>query len=122
LAEIHDLAKQGDFIDWLKKVVRKVGRDHLVFRQLAESLINADEKVQKNIIKDFHAKTSLFADPIVRHATSGNDFDFAALRKHRMSIYITIPGAQKQRLKPLLTLFWTQLINCQTLTPLYRLL
>lgn len=67
--------------------------------------------MQKNILKDFHARVNLFADPLVRYATSGNDFDLTQIRKQKVSIYLHIPDSDKERLKPLLTLFWTQLIN-----------
>ncbi len=115
LAEIHDLSKQEDFFDWLNLILVKKTITQPVFIQNAASLLNADpEKTQKNILKDFHARMTLFADPLVRHATSKNDFDLRKLRQEKMSIYLTIPDADKTRLKPLLTLFWAQLIHLMT--------
>ena len=57
---------------------------------------------------------SLYQDPMVREATSTNDFDFTTLRSKRQTIYIHIPVADKERLTPLLTLFWAQLIQSMT--------
>lgn len=115
LAEIHDLSKQEDFFEWLTLELAKKTIKHPVFIQNAASLLNADpEKTQKNILKDFHARMTLFTDPLVRHATSKNDFDLRKLRQEKMSIYLTIPDADKTRLKPLLTLFWAQLIHLMT--------
>lgn len=73
--------------------------------------LGADEKTQKNILKDFQTRMSLFNDPLVGYATSKNDFDFRELRKKRISIYVQIPDGDKERLSPILTLFWAQLIH-----------
>lgn len=114
LAEIHDLSKINSFMEWLAFTVEEHGIECNVFYQNAYSLLNSDEKTYKNILKDFHSRMTLFSDPIVRNATEGNTFDFSLLRKERMSIYINLPDADKERLKPLLTLFWAQLINTMT--------
>ena len=51
---------------------------------------------------------------MVREATSTNDFDFTTLRRKKQTITIHIPVADKERLTPLLTLFWAQLIQSMT--------
>ena len=115
LADIHDLAKQEDFATWLAYTVESEENLDVVFYQNAYSFLGADpDKTQKNILTDFHARMSLFADPLIRHATSGNDFDVRKLRKDKMSIYINIPDSDKERLKPILTLFWAQSIDVLT--------
>lgn len=115
LQKIHDLSKQEDFIAWLTFIVQQEKISDEIFYQNAYSLLNADEdKTQKNIIKDFHSRMMLFSDPLVRHATSGNDFDVRNLRKEKISIYINIPDSDKERLKPILTLFWAQTIDVLT--------
>jgi type IV secretion system protein VirD4 len=43
-----------------------------------------------------------------------NDFDLRELRKKPISIYINIPEREIERLSPLLTLFWIQLVDCLT--------
>lgn len=114
LAEIHDLSKQEDFFGWLECLVKEEEIKGLVFNQNAVSLLGADGKTQKNILKDFHSRMTLLNDPLVRQATSGNDFDLRSLRDKKMSIYVHIPDADKERLKPILTLFWAQCINLLT--------
>lgn len=112
LEKIHDLSKQSDFFIWLLTQVNE--NDQIYFKHLkqnAYSLLQTDEKTQKNILKDFHSRLSLFNDPIVGYAASDNDFDFSEIRRKKMSIYIMIPDSDKERLSPLLTLFWVQLIN-----------
>lgn len=111
LSDIHDLSKQESFFAWLANEIM----DHETFskqlKQNAFALLGADEKTQKNILKDFHSRMGLFNDPLVGYATSKNDFDFRELRKRKMSIYIQIPDGDKERLSPILTLFWAQLIH-----------
>lgn len=115
LADLHDISKQEDFITWLNFEVQRKAINNPVFYQNAHSLLNSDaEKTQKNILKDFHSRMTLFADPLVRHATSKNDFDLRKLRQEKMSIYLQIPDSDKERLKPLLTLFWAQLVHLMT--------
>src|SRR5262249_31762236 len=117
LAEIHDLSKQEDFCVWLDFEVKSNAIKHPIFYQNANSLLNSDaDKTQKNILKDFHSRMTLFCEPLIRNATSGNDFDLRNLRREKMSIYVQIPDSDKERLKSLLTLFWAQCIHLMTQT------
>jgi len=112
LTEIHDLSKQECFFEWLAaEVAAHEQRFSKSLKQNAYAILGADEKTQKNILKDFHSRMGLFNDPIVGYATSYNDFDFRELRRKKISIYIHIPDSDKERLSPILTLFWAQLIN-----------
>ena len=112
LSQIHDLSKQENFFTWLFTEI-SAGEDifskHLT--QNAHAILSGSEDTQKNILKDFHSRMGLFSDPLVSFATSANDFDFRQLRCKKISIYIHIPDSDKERLSPILTLFWAQLIN-----------
>lgn len=115
LGEIYQLAKQPELIPWLNKIVDE-GRG-LYSKELIDntaSLLNADERTRSNILQDFFARMSLYGDPIIQQNTSKNDFDLRELRKKPMSIYINIPEREIERLSPLLTLFWIQLVDCLT--------
>lgn len=111
LSDIHDLSKQESFFAWLANEIMDHEHCSKQLKQNAFALLGADEKTQKNILKDFHSRMGLFNDPLVGYATSRNDFDFRELRKKKMSIYIQIPDGDKERLSPILTLFWAQLIH-----------
>jgi type IV secretion system protein VirD4 len=114
LAKLHDLARREDFILWLEyELINRTIEDPL-FYQYAASITQCDEKTRGNIIKDFHARLDVFSDPLIRDATSGNDFDLRELRRKKMSIYINIPDSDKSRLQGVLTLFWAQLIALMT--------
>ena len=84
LSEIHDLSKQEDFSSWLEYIIQSEQIKETIFYQNAYSLLNADkEKTQKNILRDFHSRMALFADPLIRYATSGNDFNLTNLRREK---------------------------------------
>jgi len=115
LAEIHDVSKKNDFFEWIALEVKKGSIKNVVFKQCASSLLQADaERTQKNILTDFHSRLGLFSDPLIRQATSSNSFDLRKLRKEKMSIYLHIPESDKERLRPLLTLFWSDAIHLMT--------
>lgn len=114
LAEIHDLSKSDDFFKWLDLTVIENKIKNSVFYQNANSLLQTEERTQKSILKDFHSRITLLADPLIRNATSGNDFDLRLLRKQKISIYLNIPEVNKERLKSIVTLFWAQTIHLMT--------
>ncbi|MBS0448546.1 MAG: type IV secretory system conjugative DNA transfer family protein [Proteobacteria bacterium] len=67
-----------------------------------------------SIRKTFTSRLDLWLNPLIDAATSGNDFDFRALRKRPISIYARINPDNIARLQPLLNLFFQQAIGLQT--------
>ena len=63
------------------------------------------------IISSFRSRLELWLNPIMDAATSDNDFDLRDLRKKRMSIYVGVTPDNLQRMKPLLNIFFQQLID-----------
>ncbi|MBB71490.1 MAG: hypothetical protein CMF50_03745 [Legionellales bacterium] len=115
LAGIHDLSKRENFFEWLEMQLDEGIMIDEAGSQLAYSLLQADaDKTRPNILKDFHSRMTLFMDPLVRVATSSCDFDMRNLRREKMSIYLNIPDSDQERLKPLVTLFWAQMVHVMT--------
>jgi len=114
-AEIHDLSKQEDFFNWLMiEAQENESQFSSILLKNMYAILDSDEKTKRNILTDFHARMSLFNDPIISYATSKNDFDFRKLRKNKMSVYIYIPSSDQKRLSPILTLLWDQIINAMS--------
>ncbi len=109
--EIYDIVMQLDFFGWLESQVSSGSIASPYFQPLASTLIDADHETRDNIISDFKSRMSIFLDPLIRYATSDNDFDLRNLRKQKMSIYIHIPDSNKERIKQLLTLLYGQMIG-----------
>lgn len=58
----------------------------------------------------FETPLKVFQDPLFEMATSTNDFDFRNLRKEKMTIYIGITPENISTARPIVNLFFTQLI------------
>tara|TARA_Y100000782_G_scaffold59771_1_gene65904 strand:- start:3339 stop:5141 length:1803 start_codon:yes stop_codon:yes gene_type:complete len=74
---------------------------------------NAD-KTRKGIKSQLNSSLSLFASPVIDAITSKSDFNFADLRKRKITVYMGTPPNQLASLDKLLALFWEQLISVNT--------
>jgi type IV secretion system protein VirD4 len=82
-----------------------------------QRLLANSENTLSSIVATFNAPLVIFADAIVDAATSTDDFALADLRRRRMSVYVRIPPNRLASARPLLNLFFSQLValNTQTL-------
>nr|WP_276559001.1 type IV secretory system conjugative DNA transfer family protein [Fluoribacter dumoffii] len=111
LGEINRLVKQADFDNWLTALLEET--EHLdpeLYRN-GYSYLNNHEKTRSSILETFSGYFELFDDPTIDAATSGTDFDLRELRSKPMTIYVGFTDDDMERLSPLLTLFWQQLIS-----------
>lgn len=111
LGEINRLIKQAGFDDWLASLLEET--DHLdpEFYRNGYSYLNNHEKTRSSILETFSGYFELFDDPTIDAATSSTDFDLRELRSKPMTIYVGFTDDDMERLSPLLTLFWQQLIS-----------
>jgi type IV secretion system protein VirD4 len=65
-------------------------------------------------VATFTAPLTIFADAIVDAATSANDFRLENVRRQRMSVYVRIPPNRLANARPLLNLFFSQLVSLNT--------
>ena len=72
---------------------------------------NGNAKTGSDILATFKAPLTIFKDPIVAAATSGDDFDLCNLRKEKMTVYLGIMPNDIERFERLTNLFFSQLIN-----------
>lgn len=73
--------------------------------------ISKSENTFESVKSTITANLGLFANPMLDRATSTSDFDFADLRKRRMSIYVGITPNNLGRLGPLLNLFFQTCVD-----------
>lgn len=111
LGEMGRLLKRPDFFGWLTLEVEHTTHHDPNFYSNASAYLNNDEKTLKNIYVDFCSYFELFDDPIIDAATSASDFDLRSLRKEKITIYVGFTDDDKERLSPILSLFWQQLIS-----------
>jgi type IV secretion system protein VirD4 len=79
-----------------------------------QRLLCNSENTLASVVATFHAPLIIFADAVVDAATSANDFDLSQLRRQRMSIYVRIPPHRLANARPLLNLFFSQLVSLNT--------
>lgn len=84
--------------------------------RMLEDFMRTPDKTRGSILKTFTSAFEIYFNPFVDAATSGNDFDFADLRRKRMTIYLGISPDNLGRLAPLLNLFFQQLVDVNVRT------
>lgn len=111
LGKINRLVKQQDFDSWLEDKLYHSTNYDAVFYQNGFAYLNTDERTRSNILKSFVGYFELFDDPIVDAATTASDFDILQLRQKKISLYITFNDDDMDRLSPIITVFWQQMIS-----------
>ena len=79
-----------------------------------QRLLSNSENTLTSIVSTFNAPLTIFADAIVDAATSADDFRLEDVRRRRMSIYVRIPPNRLASARPLLNLFFSQLVSLNT--------
>lgn len=111
LGEINRLIKQQQFDAWLQGILDNTEHYDAEFYRNGYSYVNNHERTRSSILESFSGYFELFDDPVIDAATSYSDFDFKDLRRKKMTIYVGFTDEDMERLAPLLTLFWQQLIS-----------
>ena len=73
--------------------------------------LSTSDNTLSSILATLNAPLTVFSDPLVDAATSGDDFSVADVRRRRMTVYVCIPPNRLADARVLLNLFFAQLIN-----------
>lgn len=79
-----------------------------------QRLLSNSDNTMSSIVATFVAPLTIFADAIVDAATCADDFSLEDLRRKRMSVYVRIPPHRLASARPLLNLFFSQLVSLNT--------
>jgi type IV secretion system protein VirD4 len=79
-----------------------------------QRLLSNSENTLSSVVATFNAPLTIFADAIVDAATSADDFRLEDVRHRRMSVYVRIPPNRLANARPLLNLFFSQLVSLNT--------
>lgn len=79
-----------------------------------QRLLCNSENTLSSVVATFNAPLTIFADAVVDAATSADDFRLEDVRRRRMSVYVRIPASRLAHARPLLNLFFSQLISLNT--------
>jgi len=81
-----------------------------------DDYLNNSEDLVNNIRKTATAKLSLWNNPRIDAATSTSDFDLRDIRRALHAIYVGVDVNQIEQLRPLLSLFFQQLVDVNVTT------
>ncbi|WP_395009130.1 type IV secretory system conjugative DNA transfer family protein [Undibacterium sp.] len=112
---------EGDGSQYFEKLIASRQKEGKPFsgdcvRALRSYTSISSDNTRSGVIGSFRSRLELWSNPIVDAATSANDFDLRDLRKKRMSVYVGITPDNLTRLRPVLNLFFQQLIDLNTRT------
>lgn len=79
-----------------------------------QRLLSNSENTLTSIVATLNAPLTIFADAVVDAATSADDFRLEDVRRKRMSVYVRIPPNRLAQARPLLNLFFSQLVSLNT--------
>lgn len=79
-----------------------------------QRLLSNSENTLSSVVATFNAPLTIFADAVVDAATSADDFQLQDVRRRRMSVYVRIPPNRLANARPLLNLFFSQLVSLNT--------
>ncbi len=104
--------------DYLRQVITQRNLDK---RPLPDACVDAlnrflstSENTLTSILATLNAPLTLFADPMVDAATSGDDFSLQDLRRRAQTIYLVVPANRLAECTVLLNLFFAQTISQNT--------
>jgi type IV secretion system protein VirD4 len=119
MSTVFDFFTSGDGFARLENMVRE-GREgsgprysQIAVNGLSDLFGGAVDQVQ-SIRKTVSTRLQAWFNPRIRAATNESDFDLRDLRRRPMTIYVTVAPGNMSRMRPLLALFFDQLVNLNT--------
>ena len=113
----------ADTPEELQKFARRVVReaaagtlsvDAQTVRDFA-TIANRPDKTHGGVKDNLTGALAPLKNPLVRYATDGNTFDLRDLRSERMSVYMTVKKPDLPPLRPIINLFFQQLVDLSSM-------
>ncbi len=88
-------------------------KTHPIVRLKCQEFLDKEDKDASGVLSQVNTALSLFADPVVVRNTSSSDFRINDLihNDKPISVYLVVPPSDKIRLKPLIRLIFTMMVN-----------
>lgn len=118
LGEIYrQLTLSADFVKTYRKRIadREAAGKPLSIQTVSvlNDFMSKSENTFEGVKGSITSHLGLYVNPLVDRATSASDFNFADLRKKRMSVYVGITPNNISRLSPLFNLFFQSCVDAQ---------
>ncbi len=111
LGEINILVKSSSNFTEFARIASEREDIHYISRNNFLRFLNTNHKTHKNIIDTLLTYLAIFDNPLIEAATARSDFDIRNLRKEKMTIYIGVNPADLERLSPLISIFYEQVVD-----------
>ena len=86
---------------------------HPVVREKVQEMLDKEDKDFSGVLSTAKTALTLYSDPLVAKNTSASDFTIQDLVNHDrpVSLYLVVPPSDKIRLRPLIRLIFTMIVN-----------
>jgi len=86
---------------------------HPVVREKVQEMLDKEDKELSGVLSTAKTALSLYSDPLVTRNTSASDFTISDLVNHErpVSLYLVVPPSDKIRLRRLIRLIFTMVVN-----------
>lgn len=86
---------------------------HPIVQEKIQEMLNREDREFSSVLSTAKTAMTLFSDPLVQRAVSGCDFRIDDLVNFEspVSLYIVAPPSDKDRLRPIVRLLYTQIVN-----------
>ena len=88
-------------------------RTHPVVKEKVQEMLDKEDKDFSGVLSTAKTALTLYSDPLVSRTTSVSDFTIQDLVNHErpVSLYLVVPPSDKIRLRPLMRLIFTMIVN-----------
>jgi len=88
-------------------------RTHPTVREKVQEMLDKEDKDFGGVLSTAKTALTVYSDPLVARNTSASDFSIADLVSHErpVSLYLVVPPSDKIRLRPLIRLMFTMVVN-----------
>lgn len=118
MEHVTSVFNRSDGHEWLADMIAGRRGTENPYSQIAvdgiSDYVGDDPKLRGDIRKTVSTRLQIWSDPQLAAVTSGHDFDLRDLRRTPMTIYVVVSPGDLEWLRPLLRLFFDQLINLNT--------
>src|SRR5664279_5837359 len=85
----------------------------MCIRDRVQEMLDKEDKDFSGVLSTAKTALTLYSDPLVARNTSASDFTIDDLvnHAHPVSLYLVVPPSDKIRLRPLIRLIFTMIVN-----------
>src|SRR5579875_3254084 len=113
LAEILNYEHDPEFTNGWRTPTGEPTATHPVVREKVQEMLDKEDKDFSGVLSTAKTALTLYSDPLVSRNTSTSDFTIDDLvnNDRPVSLYLVVPPSDKIRLRPLIRLIFTMVVN-----------